>query len=127
MNLLHNTNMDSFFKAFGNSKIPSLLLLVLLFSVGAYLITDETAKILFSISSVTGAVLITVAVTLSIFAFADYRKREEADGTIKSMKTAMESISKTHSVFEKSQQTQLSSQKIGEQYTVEGQEKTLDN
>lgn len=117
-------NMKGFFEIFGKSKIPSLLLMLLLYGAGAYLIKGETET---SYSVIAGAVVLIIASTLTVFSFADYRRREDADSIIKGYDTALKSISKTHSSFENLQQDTLASQKIGGQYTVEDQEKTLDS
>lgn len=116
--------MKGFFETFGKSKIPSLLLMLLLYGIGAYLIKGESE---ISYSVIAGAVIFIIAATLTIFSFADYRRREETDSIIKGYDTALKSISKTHSKFEDLQQDTFASQKIGGKYTIEDQEKTLDN
>ncbi|MFC1616104.1 hypothetical protein ACFL21_03105 [Patescibacteria group bacterium] len=117
-------NKENFVETFGKSKIPSLLLISMLYGAGIYLIKGETET---SYSVIAGAVILIIAVTLTVFSFADYRRREETNSIIKGYDTALKNISKTHSSFENFQQDTLASQKIGGQYTLEDQEKTLDN
>ena len=116
--------IKGFFEAFGKSKIPSLLLMLLLYGAGVYLIKGETNT---SYSVIAGAAILIIAATLTVFSFADYRRREETDNIIKGYSTALKNISQTHSSFEKLQQNTLANQKIGGQYKLEDQEKTLDN
>lgn len=122
--------MKEFFTALGNSKIPSILLLMLLYASGIYLIKGETGM---SISAIAGVIILIIAGTLTVFSYADFRKREETDSIIKSYDKALTSISNTHSKFEENQQKTLTdvaqtagnNQAEQKDYNIEGEQPTL--
>ena len=111
-----------FLNELSKTKIPSLILLTVLFYFGAGLIKDEDT---ITVSVVAGGVILIVALVLAVFSFADYRHREEVDDVIRHLKTALEHVSGTHTMIEKNQQKYLG-RKAGTEsqpsvsYTTEG-------
>lgn len=97
-----------FLRAFGESKIPSILFMVVCFYFGGNLIIEGN-------ESVISTIIIAAGLIFGMITFLDYRSKTQADDIIKrehkynerlllSYKNALNDVSKTHSAFENSQQ-----------------------
>jgi len=98
--------MEQFFKAFGESKIPTLLLIGAVLLVGAYIVISSGGL---QIVILIGSCVILIGLVLAIISFADYRNKEYTESIIQHYNTALSNISKTHSLFEDSTQKTLKS------------------
>lgn len=99
-----------FFEAFAKSKIPSLLLLLLMFGAGGWLIKGEANWS--SVSSISGIVILIATTVLAIYAASDFRKREEFDSIAKHYESALVAIAGTHSKFEEKAKETLTNQNL---------------
>ncbi len=118
--------MNAFFKALGESKIPTLLLIGLIFYMGCWLLINSGNN---PSATPAGYGVLIFGAILSVITFVDYRSKEHIDNLLNYYKTALENISKTHSSFENSTQDKLNygdeKRKIGgDVYTVESLENT---
>ena len=129
--------MEAFFSNLIKAKIPTLLLLGIMYYSGITLI-NKTNNIL-SIQGVSGGIILCCAGILSIIAFLDYRHKEATDSAISQMDKALTSVSKalttsanTNAMSEKTRQDTLKSQNesntIGSskkrQYSIEENKET---
>jgi hypothetical protein len=94
-------DVGEFFKAFGQSKIPSLLLLLLIYGSGVLLIINSSKdQGIFAV----GCLVLLVGAILSIISYGDYRNKEHYDGLLRYYQTALENISRTHTTIEENSQ-----------------------
>ena len=109
--------MDQFFKAFGESKLPTLLVLGLVYIIGAWLLVNSGKN---PSATIPGYVILTFAGILTLISFFDYRNKEEVDrilknnkqhydGILDSYKSALTAISQTSTTAEHFKQENLSS------------------
>lgn len=118
--------METVIKAIVEAKIPTIILIGLILFTGAYiLINSKESTILLAIG---GGVLL-IGLVLSIISFTDYRNKEYIDSIVQHYRTALDSISKTHSLIENKTQSSIEkeSEKIGSEsngYTFRRQSET---
>jgi hypothetical protein len=118
--------MSEFLKALGESKIPSLLLLGVIYYFGVSLLINSGKN---PAAAPAGNGILVLAAVITIITAVDYRNKEYTDNLLRHYKDALDSISKTHSAFEDKTQDNLKysekRRKIGnEQYTVDSLEST---
>jgi hypothetical protein len=98
--------IKEFFKAFGQSKLPTLFLIFVLLYFGADIVvkSNKDQGVL-----IVGGGLVLLAGILGLISFSDYRNKENTDTIIGYYKSALGDISKTHSVIEKTSQNTMTS------------------
>jgi hypothetical protein len=84
--------MDNFFGNVVKARIPTILLLGIMYYAGIYLI-DQTDDLLSS-EGTTGVIILCAAGILSVVAFLDYRHKEATDTAINQMEVVVSSLSK---------------------------------
>lgn len=116
-------------KAFGESKIPAIVFMVVCFYFGGNLIIEDKEGIIPTMIIATGLIF-------GMITFLDYRSKTQADNMIErerecnekillSYKNALKDVSKTHSAFENNQQKTLTEEsKDTRQYVSEKKETT---
>ena len=130
--------MPNFFENLGKSKIPSLMVLAILFYSGVKLLVSSTEII--SITGVAGSVILCIGGIMSVVAFFDYRYKEYTDSAIGQLDKAVTSLGKAlkntqnaNNLLERERQGTLRStpeeKTIGKngrkEYSIEGEEETL--
>lgn len=88
-----------------NSKLPTILLITTLFVFSFYFLKDQSS---FTPSAILGGIIAVVAIILSIFAFNDYRTRENIDHIISKYKQALNSFSLINKKYSKAEETMAS-------------------
>jgi hypothetical protein len=102
--------MNNFFSNIAKSRIPTILLLSIMYYAGLYLI-NKTTDIL-SIEGTTGVIILCAAGILTIVAFLDYRHREASDTALEQMENAVDSLAKA---LKASTSAAAASEKVREQ------------
>lgn len=89
--------MNTIIAALVRLKIPTLVLIGVVFWFGSDLVRNATS--LTTPGCIAGSVLLVFGVFMAIFAFVDYRYKEQTDGVIEQMGTALNALGKTTKGF----------------------------
>src|SRR4051812_16675564 len=100
--------MGELFKAFGQSKIPSLLLVLMIYSAGITLLWIAVKSSNNQVMFYFGGGTLLLASIIAVINFVDYRYKEHTETLLRYYKNALEDISFTHSKFEESSRNTLS-------------------
>lgn len=110
--------MSDNFTNLSRSKISTLILLGVMYTAGGRLVSGNPE--IKSLPGAAGAIILGVAVVLSIFSFLEYRYKEQTDNailhldkTISSMSKALKNVGKTSQLAEKATQDTLRRPKDG--------------
>lgn len=117
--------MENFISSLVKAKIPTLILLGIMYYTGIHLISGITE--IKSIQGIAGSIIICCSGILSIIAFLDYRHKESTDNAISQMDKAVTSLSKaltasanTNATSEKTRQETLKSSNTSNMIGKEG-------
>ena len=84
--------MDAFFEGLIKAKVPKIAILAILFWAGVALINNSSE--LFSLSGITGLIIILIGVLLSMISFLDYRYKDSVDNAIAQLDKAIDSLAR---------------------------------